>query len=51
MLFGFLPEHRLEWALASFNGEGANRLGNVNRKMLWVGRIAVSPLGGPGADS
>lgn len=51
MLFGFLPEHRLEWALASFNGEGANRLGNVNRKMLWVGRISVSPVGGPGADS
>lgn len=51
MLHGYAPQHFVEYNLAAFNGEGRNRLGNVNRKLLWMGRVAVSPLGGPGPTS
>jgi hypothetical protein len=38
----------VEYGVGVFNGEGRNRLGNVNRKFLYVARLAVSPLGSPG---
>lgn len=40
--------NKLEYSLGVFNGEGSNRLANVNRKFLVAGRVVVSPLGGPG---
>lgn len=48
MVHGHLGEHHLEYQAGVFNGEGTNRLGNVNRKFLYAGRVVVSPLGGPG---
>ena len=51
MVHGYSPEHRFEYNLAAFNGEGPNRLANVNRKLMYVWRVATSPLGGPGARS
>lgn len=51
MLHGYAPEHLVEYNVAAFNGEGPNRLGNVNRKLLYVWRVATSPIGGPGAKS
>ncbi len=51
MVHGYAPEHRFEYNLAAFNGEGPNRLANVNRKLLMAWRVATSPLGGPGPRS
>lgn len=51
MVHGYAPEHRFEYNLAAFNGEGPNRLANVNRQLMYVWRVATSPLGGPGARS
>ncbi|MCK6526686.1 OprO/OprP family phosphate-selective porin [Myxococcota bacterium] len=48
---GSFGKRHVEYALGAFNGEGSNRISNVNRKMLWVGRVAVSPLGAPGRAS
>lgn len=48
MAHGELGEHHLEWAAGVFNGEGTNRIANVNRKFLYAWRAVVSPLGGPG---
>lgn len=48
MLHGFVGRHHLAWAGGAFNGEGINRLSNVNRELLWAGRIELSPLGAPG---
>lgn len=48
---GSFGKKHVEYSLGAFNGEGSNRISNVNRKMLWVGRVAVSPLGAPGRAS
>lgn len=45
-LEGSFGRHHVDYAVGLFNGEGTNRLSNVNRKFLMAGRIAVSPLGG-----
>ncbi len=47
---GWVGERVVEWQLGMFDGEGTNRLANVNDKFLYVGRIAISPWGSPGAD-
>lgn len=48
MLHGRAPENRVEYGLGVFNGEGTNRLANVNDRFMFAGRVVVSPLGGPG---
>lgn len=45
---GALGRNHLEYGVGVFNGEGRNRVNNVNRKFLYVARLAVSPLGSPG---
>ncbi len=40
----------VEYGVGVFNGEGRNRLSNVNRKFLYAARLAVSPLGSPGTE-
>jgi hypothetical protein len=44
---GLLGRNHLEYGFFLGNGEGANRVANVNRKFLLVGRVAFSPLGAP----
>lgn len=44
-LGGFLGEHHLDWGFGAFNGEKTNREANVDRNLLYAGRVAVSPLG------
>lgn len=51
MVHGEVGDHHVEYQLGAFNGEGTNRLANVNRKMLYAARVAVSPWGGPGPVS
>lgn len=51
MLHGADPDNILEYGVGAFNGEGTNRLGNVNRKVLTAARVAISPWGGPGTTS
>jgi hypothetical protein len=51
MLHGADLDNIVEYGIGAFNGEGTNRLGNVNRKLLYAGRVAVSPWGGPGTTS
>lgn len=51
MLHGADAKNIVEYGVGAFNGEGTNRLGNVNRKLMWAGRVAVSPWGGPGTTS
>jgi len=51
MLHGADPKNIVEYGIGAFNGEGTNRLGNVNRKLLTAARVAVSPWGGPGTQS
>lgn len=48
MLHGASKRNVVEYAVGAYNGEGTNRLENVNRKFLTVARLAVSPIGGPG---
>ncbi len=48
---GNLGKNHLEWAAGAFNGEGTNRISNVNDKFLYAARVVVSPLGGPGTTS
>ena len=50
MVHGYVGERHVEWQASVLNGEGTNRLGNVNRKFLYVGRIVFSPLGTPGSS-
>ena len=50
MVHGHTRKNHLEYGLGAFNGEGTNRLGNVNRKFLYAGRVVVSPWGGPGTE-
>jgi hypothetical protein len=47
-LHGELGDHHFEWATGVFNGEGTNRIENVNRKFLYAWRAVVSPIGSPG---
>ncbi|MEL6346640.1 MAG: porin [Myxococcota bacterium] len=51
MLHGDFGERIFEYQLGAFNGEGTNRLSNVNRQFLYAGRIVVSPLGSPGTTT
>jgi hypothetical protein len=51
MLHGAIGEGVVEYQAGAFNGEGTNRLSNVNRKMLYAGRVALSPWGSPGTIS
>lgn len=44
-LGGSLGEHHLDWGFGAFNGEKTNREANVDRNLLYAGRVAVSPLG------
>ncbi|MCB9742675.1 MAG: hypothetical protein H6740_08750 [Alphaproteobacteria bacterium] len=46
-LQGKLGKNVLRYELGVFNGEGTNRLGNVNRKFLYAGRVELSPFGAP----
>lgn len=46
-LMGFVGRHHLDYAVGVFNGEGTNRLSNVNDQFLVAGRASVSPLGAP----
>lgn len=48
MVHGKAPKNKVEYGLGVFNGEGTNRLANVNDKFLYAGRVVVSPLGSPG---
>ena len=41
----------IAYSLGVFNGEGTNRLANVNRKMMGVGRVVLSPIGSPGTTT
>ncbi|MCB9762473.1 MAG: hypothetical protein H6739_21930 [Alphaproteobacteria bacterium] len=45
MLYSTLLGERLDLYAGVFNGEGTNRLSNVNRKLLYVGRVELSPWG------
>jgi hypothetical protein len=47
-LNGFLGRRHFEYAVGAFNGEGRNRLANVNDKFLVAARVAGSPWGSPG---
>lgn len=51
MLYSSLGENHVELQAAAFNGEGRNRLSNVNRKFLYVWRAVYSPVGGPGSTA
>lgn len=51
MFFGWWGKRYIEWNVGLFNGEGRNRVSNVNRKMMVAGRVAFSPLGGAGPSS
>lgn len=51
MFFGWWGKRFIEWNVGVFNGEGRNRVSNVNRKMMVAARVAFSPLGGPGSSS
>jgi hypothetical protein len=46
-LGGSLGQHHLAWAFGAFNGEKTNRTENVNRELLYAGRVTISPLGAP----
>lgn len=50
MLHGWWGERVIEWQVAAFDGEGKNRVGNVNKKLMYAGRVAFSPLGSPGTN-
>ena len=47
MFHGYWGDRQVGWAAGVWNGEGANRIAS-NRKMLYVGRLWVAPLGSPG---
>lgn len=49
MIHGYWGRRFIEWQLALFNGDGPNRLDNINRKFLYVGRVVFSPWGTPGS--
>ncbi len=49
MLHGWWGKRQIEWQAAIFNGEGPNRVINVNRRFLVAGRVVFSPFGSPGA--
>ncbi|MFM2162848.1 MAG: hypothetical protein RLZZ383_2360 [Pseudomonadota bacterium] len=51
MFHGWTKKRVFEYEAAVFNGEGKNRLANVNKKVMAVGRVVVSPLGSPGAGN
>lgn len=51
MLHGNLGKKVIEYQIGAFNGEGTNRLSNVNRQFLYAGRLAISPLGSPGTTT
>lgn len=42
---GFLVRRHLQWRVGAFNGEGSNRVSNINDKFLLNGSITVSPFG------
>ncbi len=46
-LGGSVGANHVEWQVGVFDGEGGNRLSNVNQKFMYAGRVVVSPLGGP----
>lgn len=48
MFHGYWGQRYIQWQAAMFNGEGANRLSNVNNKFYYAARITFSPLGSPG---
>lgn len=49
MLLSNLGSRNLvELQAGAFDGEGANRLSNVDDTLLYAGRVVVSPFGGPG---
>lgn len=49
MVFGWWGERLIEWQLGVFNGEGKNRISNINREVMVAGRVVFSPFGSPGA--
>lgn len=51
MLHGAIGDNVIEYQVGAFNGEGTNRLSNVNRKLLYAARVVISPFGGPGTSS
>ena len=50
MVFGSTRKNVIEYGVGLFNGEGTNRLTNVNEKFLSCGRVVISPFGGPGTE-
>lgn len=46
-LQGFVGRQHLSWAVGAFNGESINRSANVDRHLLYAGRVVLSPLGAP----
>lgn len=48
MFHGYWGERFITWQAGVFNGEGANRLSNINTKFMYGGRVTFSPLGSPG---
>jgi hypothetical protein len=50
MLFGSPLDGRIEYFAGVFNGNGVDRGGNDNADMMWVARLAVSPLGAVAYD-
>jgi hypothetical protein len=50
MLFGWWGKRQIEWSVGVFNGEGKNRIANVNRDFMYAGRIVFAPFGSPGPN-
>ncbi len=48
MFHGYWGQRYITWQFAMFNGEGANRLNNINNKFYYAARVTFSPLGSPG---
>jgi|GEM_PF-4675630 len=48
---GDSPKGILHYSVGVFNGEGTNRLANVNRKFMYVARAVLSPFGSEGTKT
>lgn len=51
MLVSELGDDHLEVEAAVFNGEGENRTANVDARLMYAGRVVISPWGGPGTTT
>ena len=48
---GDSPKGYLHYSVGIFNGEGTNRLANVNQKFMYVARAVLSPFGSEGTKT